>query len=671
MSAITNTTRLTFVPEHDEAAWLSLSAAAKSRAETLFEIAKKVHAAPRSQKGKIYQAHAAALGYKHVNGLYGPINRFLKTGDWRHLVDRRKDASTWLRAADNKDLPHAFVEYWKTLVENNQRCASAAYDFLMDQLRVWRGGDISASIPGYNTPPANAPGCRHPAKWSLRDLRRKGPNATELAAARHGRTAALKHCPAVITTRKGGWCGMEFQFDDMHHDLECRYGAKLARPLEYGCIDFYSNFYLPPGIKPRLLEDGHHTELTELEFALYAVNILCTIGYSPRGTTLMAENAKAVFRDGLAMKIRRWTNDLCKPEAGAVSGAPTIPGGWNETAKGNANSKALKEGFGKIYHNRLASLPGQLGMNPDDMPAYMVGMRKETQMLLEAQGHLNTQLITSHLTFDHVVQHIYHKVAAINGRTEHNIEGWLEEGLVTTEYLADPHNDVWLNICTLPPEQQAAFRIIAQHSPHNFRPRQLSPYEVWTPGSQHFIRLSLAAEADCLYEYARREIAVSTGYFEFKDADLGIGKFRYRAQYQDPHGMRKYLPNDAGYQLVINPFNPERAFIYSQKGQYLGVTPRHHEAMRADVDAIKEQQGKQKQHLADALIGFGVRHGYKNAKAMTHNAAALVDGIRDSLTPETSKPAPTGNAQPDLYADSDLPTLAETLSPTIDYTQLL
>ena len=38
----------------------------------------------------------------------------------------------------------------------NQRCASAAYDFLLEQLRKWRAGDLHSAIPGYITPPPNA-----------------------------------------------------------------------------------------------------------------------------------------------------------------------------------------------------------------------------------------------------------------------------------------------------------------------------------------------------------------------------------------------------------------------------------------------------------------------------------------------------------------------------------
>ncbi len=656
-TALATKNALPWVTPEQEHIWLALSAPAKLRAEKLYEVAKAIHAAPHGTKGTLFAQYAAELGYKHVNGLMIPINKYLKTKNWFCLIDRRRDSTTWLKSTDNT-LPHAFVEYWKSLVENNQRCLATAYDQLMQQLRLWRNGNPLAAIPGYTTPPLNAPGYLHPAKWSLRDLRRNGPSAIETAAARHGRTEALKHATAVLTTRKGGYPGMELQFDDLHHDTEVVHGDEITRVLEFGGVDYFSNFMLPPGLKPRKHIDGAYKELTEREHALFVVNLFCTVGYSPRGTLAVAENAKAVIRDGLGRKLARWSNDLIKTYTAAMSGAPLISGGYTERAKGSANAKALKEGSGKLYHNMLASLPGQLGMNPADMPAYLTGMRKQTEDILLAQGKLSESLILSHLRFEEYIHIAYDRIARINNRTQHNIEGWLELGLVTTEYLADPTEDRWINIATLPDEQQAAFQIIAAHSPHNFRPRKLSPYEVWTPAAANFIKLSPAAEADCLYEYARRTQPVNAGYFEFQDKDMGLGKFRYRAQYQDHTGNRQYLPNDVEYHLVINPFNPERAFIFTTKGQYLGMTPRHHAAMRSDAEAIHKEQGKKAAHANGLLTAFIVRNGLKDARAMDHNARIAEDGLRATLFPQIHQTHRPTADEPSLYADSDLPAPA-------------
>ena len=670
MNQLTNSIQ-SYIPSQDEAAWGDLTYEAKHRVELLFEVANAIKSAPFGTKGDLYKQYAKELGYKHVNGLSGPIGKFLKDGNWWHLVDRRRDSKTWIKTK-SANLPHAFVEFCKSLIESNHRNMSVAYDQLMEQLKLWRKGDMHAAIPGYTTPPPNAPGCNHPASWSYKTFLRNAPSRIELEAARHGRTAAMKHAPNVYTTRKGGYPGMELQFDDQHHNIETIFGDNLCRPLEFGGIDFFTNFILPPGIKPRTVDvkTGKHRELTELEHALFVINTFCTTGYNQRGTLCVAENAKAVIRDGLGSKLTRWSNGAIKTYTPAMSGRPIISGGYSERASGASNAKALKEGSHSLYQAVLASIPGQLGMNRDDAPAYLHGMRKETKDLLLAQGRLTEKLATSHMRFEDYVFLVHSRILHINQRTEHNIEGWLEEGLTTIEYLADALNDRWINIAEQPKEQQVALQIIAQYSPHNFRPRKLSPYEVWTPAAKDFIRLSPIAEADCLYEYARREEAVKAGYFDFQDKDMGIGRFRYRSQYQDRYGMIQYLPNDVSFNLVINPFNPERAFIFSLKGEYLGLTPRHHAAMRSDAEAVHREQGKKAAHAAALLNSHIVRNGLKKNASLTHNAHILELAMEARLNPQTHQPIHHSD-QPSIYDDCDLPTAPEHPSDDIDVSQLL
>ena len=213
---------------------------------------------------------------------------------------------------------------------------------------------------------------------------------------------------------------------------------------------------------------------------------------------------------------------------------------------------------GKIIHNRLASLPGQVGMNPQDKPASSFGRDKEALALIALQQHITTPFIHTHLPFEQAAVEIVKYYMAINRRTDHEMEGWIEEGLFTQEYCADPANDIWINIGELPEENRMALSIIAASNPHYLRPRKLSPLEVISPALAHNIRLSPEAEADCLYEDCRRDCGVTNNTFTFEDKEYGVGKFRYIAEYQDRNGFRRSLPNDSEWQIVINPFNPER-----------------------------------------------------------------------------------------------------------------
>jgi hypothetical protein len=481
---------------------------------------------------------------------------------------------------------------------------------------------------------------------------RINPSKLELLAARNGRTAAMQLMPAIFTTRKGGWPCMEYQFDDMWHDFEVLHGAQKCRLLEFNAVDFYSGYLFNPGLRPRLLNDqGKHESLTEKEFRLWSIYLLATVGWSPMGTTLQGERGTAAFRH-LAPKLIHWSNGLLKVPLPGMSGSPAFIGGWRERAKGNPNAKALKEGMGKIIHNRLAALPGQVGMNPEDKPSSSFGRDKETLDLIRLQAHLTENLQLNHLKFEDAAFAIIQTYDQINKRTEHSIEGYLEEGLFTQEYLADPANNVWIDIGTLPEVHRQALSIIAAAHPDHLRPRLLSPWEVITPHLSKNIRLSPEAEADCLYEDTRRDVQVKAGHITFQDATLGPGKFRYIAQYQDPNGFRRSLPHESEVQFVLNPFNPERAFLYTMKGTYLGLIHRDHSVQRADVDALHRKIGEKERMFKDAKLAAEFRHGLKRESSLTHNAAAILQSLAHRDLPRQTTPDLTDLSED--YASADL-----------------
>jgi hypothetical protein len=636
---------LPFVPQEDAAEFLEVRPKAREKAQRLHGVAVRVHAAPKARKTATYQECARELGVA-FNTLYAPVNGFLKSGDWRHLIDRSiAGAQFWLRSHPATH-PADFIQFWHGLVESNQRCAAAAYSVLMERLRLWRSGDPQSAIPGFAVPPLNATGCRHPRKMSLRDLMRILPGSVELTASRNGRTEAMKHLPAIHTTRKGGWPCMEYQFDDMWHDFEVIHNAQICRLLEFNAVDFYSGFIFNPGLKPRFKNDeGRNETLTEREFRLWSINFLATTGWSPRGTTLQGERGTAAFR-ALAPKLIHWSNGLLKIPLPGMSGAPAIVGGHAERAKGNPNAKALKEGLGKLIHNRLADLPGQIGMHPADRPASSFGRDKETMDLLALQQHIPTPLNLTHMPFEHAAYVVVQRYMDINRRHDHDMEGWIEEGLYTQEYHADPARDLWINIGDLPESSRQAITIIAASNPDSLRPRRLSPHEVIAPALPHNIRLCPEAEADCLYEDARRTLAVTNGHLSFQDKDYGPGTYRYIAEYQGRDGFRRLLPNDEEVQLVCNPFNPERAFLYNPKGVYLGIVQRDHSIQRADRDAIHRAQGNKERLYKDTMLAAAVRHGTKREHQLTDNARILLDSMRYPAT----VPTPTAPAY-DLSAD--------------------
>lgn len=647
---------LPFVPMEDAREFQEIRPAARERARRLHAVACRVHSSAKN-KTAVYQDCARELGLS-FNAVYEPVKKFIQSQDWRHLIDRRAAGSKFWHTQHPNTHPQEFIQFWHELVLDNQRAVKPAYDLLMERLRLWRAGDADSAIPGFIVPPPNHKSCRHPRKMSYKDLSRIIPTDIEIAAARNGRTAAMKLLPHILTTRKGGWPCMEYQFDDMWHDFEVVHNMQICRLLEFNAIDFYSGFIFNPGLKPRIKnEAGKNETLTEKQFRLWSVQMLATTGWSPRGTTLQGERGTAAFR-ALAPKLIHWSNGLLKIPLPGMSGDPAFVGGWKERAKGNPNAKGLKEGMGKIIHNRLASLPGQIGMNPQDKPASSFGRDNEAMELIALQQHLGQPLIHTHLTFEQGAHEIVKAYMALNRRWDHEMEGWIEEGLFTQEYCADPANDIWINIGELPEEHRQAITIISASNPHYLRPRKLTSLEVISPALPHNIRLSPEAEADCLYEDCRRDCGVTNGTFTFEDKDYGIGKFRFFAEYQERNGFWKKLPNDSEAQLVVNPFNPERGFVYDMRGAYLGIVRRDHSVTRSDVDAIHRRIGEKERMFKDAKLGSEIILAGKRENQITHNTRTMLDALEQRVLEKHGLAQPA-NTDPEYsmeeeYSASDL-----------------
>lgn len=645
--------KLAIYQPQDHSEFMSHKPDVRARAWRLFDAACLIACAPKNQKTAVCRQIAEANNVS-FNSIYEPVRAYFKTKDWRVFIDRRSDSCLWNRKT-SQGVPHDFAEYWRECVENNSRSLETAYEFILLRLAAWRRGDLNSSIPGYLTPPLNARHKHHPAGWSLRQLRRIGPKAVELAAVQEGKTAALAHAPVVFTTRKTGYPFQEIQFDDMWHDFNVLYGTQLVRILEFGCIDWYSAFYLPPVLKPRVREDGVNSGLSERHFRLYAVHLLATIGWSPRGTVLRGERGTAAFRNGLADRLRHWSNGLLSIPLPGMSGHPAIPGGHAERGKGNFHVKALKEGRGKLIHNYLAAVAGQTGMDRDHTPAGEFGRDRETLALAQLQGLTRGDFKYSHLTYEQGVKLIYHATDLINGRHNHNNEGWLEENLITQDLLVNEQQDIWMPAAGTDPAYLAH---LAETSPHRLRTRRMSSTEVITPYFESNIKLTWEAVADCIYHDCRRLVTVDAARLSFQDKDYGHGMFRYPASYQRRDGFTHYLETGEQVYLAVNPFDTETGYIFSLKDQLLGRVRRDHAPVRSDVEALKREAGKQQSHLNNLTLGAQVRHGQKRASAMTHNARVLEDTIRHETLVSVGLAQPANSApeysMDDEYSSADL-----------------
>jgi hypothetical protein len=648
-------------PPEDDAEFMGHKPEARERAWFLYAAAAKAAAAPKKTRCAVVKEIATANG-KSFNAVYEPVRSYLQSGDWRNLIDRRRASELWIKKTDatNAFLPHAFCEHWRMLVENNQRCAKTAHRLLMIQLAAWRRGDLSQAIPGFVTPPPNAPGKRHPRQWSCRNLQRVKSSDIEIEAVRHGKTAAMKLLPAVLTTRIGGYPLQEVQFDDRWIDIDCVYGdsRSLSRLLEFCVIDWYSGFHFSPWLRPRVNLDGVNKSLSERDFRLYAVHFAATVGWSPRKTIYRGERGMCAFRCGLADKLARHSAGGIGIAEPGMSGDPAFGGGFRELAKGNPNAKALKEGMGNLLHNLAAGIIGQTGMNPGDKPASFAGRDAETRALLDLQGFVSRPLNLAHLRFEQVAMALFQVYDMANARTDHSNEGWLEENLVVEEFCADPQRDLWFPVATLPTDRRMMFDLVAQSTPGLTRPRRMSPAEVLTPALPGACKLSPAAVADCIFEDVKRRVTITGSRAEFRDLDhYGPGVFRYPNIFQGPDGFPKTLPNGEELWLVVHPAMPETGHYFAPDGRYLGRVARDHAATRHDADAVNHAIGKKEGRYKAATLGLQIRHGLKREADITDNTAALMDAIRDDVRREMGiRPTPAQRGD-DTGSGADLASL--------------
>lgn len=616
------------IPDQDKREFMSLPLATRERVLHQLALMHRIHTAPRALAAC---REIAQILKNHTNTIYAAWKAFKKSrGDWRTLIDRRHTPEFW-QTTSRKNLPHAFLEHWKTLCERNQRACAPAHHSLLLSLHHWRAGDTSHAIPGYLTPPPNAAGSSYPLGWSLSNLMRHRPSDIELAAARNGRTAAKNLLPAVFTTRAQMHPYQEIQFDDMWHDFRVLAPGHPGpvRLLEFGAIDVCTGYLFPPGLKPRIknTDTGKFQHLLEREFRIYVVNFLATIGWSPNGTKLLGERGTAAFRH-LAPKISHWTRGLVTTATGGMSGAPARAGDYSERAKGNFKAKALKEGAGKLIHNRLAHLPGQVGMHRDDLPASDHGREIETLKLTALQPYLPLELSAAlqigHVTLSIAVDAIYRAYAAINARTDHNLEGWDALGYVVEQFRAG--SDIWLPLASaaaLPDPQRHALTAALHLDPTLLRRHRLSPTQAIKTAPSN-IRLTAEAEADMLLTDCGTGRTVIDGLFTFNDSDIGPSKFRFLATYKDSSGFTRRLENGTRAITVLNPFNPTRLFLFSATDKrYLGIAQPWTAADRTDVDSIMELNGAAAREYKAALLEAEKRHGITKHDRLTHNTTIL------------------------------------------------
>lgn len=575
-------------------------------------------------------------------------------GSWRCLVNHAKVCRKVV------SLPEAFIEYWKACCERNQRKSRPAHRALIEE---WRSG---AQIPGYETRPAAGIG-GIPDGWSYRNLMKYAPTPYELGVARIGRSAAANCRPLVYSTRVGLEPGQFYFFDDLEHDLKVNFigiNRKAMRPLELCCMDLFSACKVAWGMKPTIEDDGIKQKLKDREMRFLLAYVLTRIGYRPEGTTLGVEHGTAAVRDDLEKILHDASDGAITVSRSGIEGAAALV--YEGRGKGNFRFKAGLESSHNLFHNELAALPGQMGLDRNHSPEELHGREKNNNALIKAMAFLPPEraallrmpFLEFH-AFMTLAGQVYEK---INGRDWHDLEGWVEAGLLAHEFRL-AQDLPWMSadrILQAPEQERRAITALIS-APGYTRIRKLSPAEVWARGRERLAKLPGYLAPQIMGQENGVEHKVQDdGLIEFEDRDLGPGTFRYLARVRRMDGSEELLPVGQTFQTFCNPFDPGVLHVCKAgtgEGAYIGMCPRWEKVSRADVEAVHRQMGaaaheetirllpyqarhtqEMRQHTADAKWNAGVLSG----KAVTVEDRQLARDIKETRVSDADVAAMTG-----------------------------
>lgn len=565
---------------------------------------------------------------------------------WTALMDLRKGS---LEAADEaRTADREFRNYLATLAEKFQRKSRPAIRALH---RAWAARQ---RIPGYE----DLPGWPElPEGWSQRNLARlikETSDARHLASIRistTSKTRAGSLLPQVFTTRVGLWPGAVIQLDDMWHDNYVTIGRSpiTTRVLELGALDLFSGCRFHWGAKPRMPKaDGTGMEgLKEREMRFFVAAILWNYGFSKQGTVFMSERGTAVIGNDVAAILSDATQGLIDVRYQPIEGQQkALTGFWKGSEGGNFRAKAALESIHNLIHNELAFLDLQTGspssglaapVTTDIQLSYIARIVKSVaEKRPDRLGMLRLPGMDFHAKFLPFLADFYEH--GLNGRTDHELEGWGRLGFHTTEYTALPGSGQWLTasqFLDLPLPSQAIIRSAVQQDPRSWsRPRALSPREVWKPAVPDLQRIAPHVVCDILSRDLAREQKVEGSYIRFKDLSISPDELIYESRVRTVHGAWRELPSGESYLCFANPFAPKQMFICDAKGALVGIAPLAKTITANDDAAIAIEAGHKHARTADILQPLRIRHeeAVRDAREMQEHNKRVNSSA--SVTPE-------------------------------------
>lgn len=580
--------------------------------------------------GEVVQRRAAgeragdamrAVAAKHGMALKTFEKRFyaLKSAgwtDWRVLIDRRRFPLPRV-GKGGAGLNRVFIEQeWQPicLLFQRDQYRKQAHNHLIQKWRQWCAGDADSKMLGYAEPPKGVGRANIPAGWSIGNLRRHAPAPAAKARVSQGAKATLNiYSPKNRTSREDIEPGRIMEWDDQNHDIRVNFAMNKssARLLGYNVVDVGSHCCPAAGYKPKVLrKDGTHMELSEEDFLWFVIHVLMTVGYrADIGTLWKVESGTATIREtGTGAYFREGLEAMTKGAIEIKVGNTSNKGGYSGAERGRAGGnprfKPTVEGWFSLLREVCAFLPGQVGKDPTHSPEELIGMEMKNRELLAIRRELPeavaAQLRLPFLECGQAIRAIEALRHAINGRTEHQLEGWSRH--MTTEFRLAPDSQIWQPIAALealPEVARSAVTTLLQSQPDIYtNPVRKSPVQVWNEAARKFRRLPAYALVGLLPpEYARERRLNSEATLILEDPELDpTHAVAYLGVVRNERGQKIMLKRGETYLWYINPYNPEVAqvceAIGSRRGAYIGEATRLVANSPLDVDAWARNQGR-------------------------------------------------------------------------------
>jgi len=356
---------------------------------------------------------------------------------------------------------------------------------------------------------------------------------------------------------------------------------------------------------------------------MFLAGMFHRFGYSPNGCMLMSEHNTAKVSEDIARALYDATRGLIRVDYQPIEGKQAaLCGFWSGSEGGNFRAKACLESTHALMHNDLGHLPMQTGspssglqgpVTTDRIAAYI---ERTIKSLLEKVPHrahlLRLPTLDFHTQFyPFLVDYYQH---GLNGRTDHDLEGWESLNFIINEYTMMPGSGHFFSeehFLNLPAPSQLAIRSAAQADPQSWsRRRKLSPAEVFEARPK-FLPIPPIVLCDMLGGDLAREVTARRGFLEFSDQEISADPLVYQARYTAGPQAGREIPHGEKIKMFVLPFDDSTALVVDAKDRFLGEVPLYKRVLPIDPGAFGSDapfESRPEIRSADLTRAAGEKH---------------------------------------------------------------